>query len=87
MKVERCPIVIVACAVLHNIGIELNEDFFLPDAVEDQIDDPLIINVNDALGNSVRRRIVRDFFRKSIMMVYHGASVAIAVFEINRRIN
>ena len=62
MKVQSCPTIIVACAVLHNIGIELNEETFLPDAVQDVIDDPTIVNVNDALGRTVRQCIVRDSF-------------------------
>ena len=43
--------IIVTCAVLHNIGIELNEEIFLPDAVQYLIDDQININVNDAPGN------------------------------------
>ena len=38
-KLSNYQYIIVACAVLHNIGIELNEEIFMPDAVQDLIDD------------------------------------------------
>ncbi|XP_050517180.1 putative nuclease HARBI1 [Diabrotica virgifera virgifera] len=63
-KLERVPEIIVACAVLHNIGIKVNDVNDEQDNVEEELDDnePHIPNQAQNIGHIVRRRLIEQHF-------------------------
>ena len=68
VKLENCPPIIVACAVLHNIAISLKEEEFLAEDMQAELsatDDNSASSQthSDAHGNALRRTIVQRYFR------------------------
>ena len=68
VKLENCPPIIVACAVLHNIAILLKEEEFATDNSEVEIGAAEENSVfsqfhSDAHGNALRRTVVQRYFR------------------------
>ena len=63
MKLENCPMcIIVACAVLHNIAIELQEMFVEPHEGAEDFADPTNHIDNNAHGNAVCHSVVEQYF-------------------------
>ena len=66
---ENCPNIIVACAVLHNIAIELKEEAFSEVNEEgEDVADPVNRVASNVRGNAVRHSVVEQYFRQKFIV-------------------
>ncbi len=63
VKLQNCPPIIIACAVLHNISILLKEEHLEVAQNEEIAANPVDVALGaQALGNAVRRTVVENYF-------------------------
>lgn len=59
MKLERCPAIINATAVLHNIALSHREEIEAEEVVEDNVDE---VGISSRRGNAIRNFVVSNYF-------------------------
>ena len=59
VKLERCPAIINATAVLHNIALSHREEIEAEEVVEDNVDE---VGISSRRGNAIRNFVVSNYF-------------------------